>query len=191
LRDLLAREPIISLVEAVLGPDCHLIANNVLCNPPGKAVDTFHCDDDVFFPLPPDIPRHDPRLSIPALAMHVFIPLTDITAEEFGPLQYVPGSHYAGRHPNDPQNPTFEGRSKQSLLAKAGDVYVQHPQVWHRGAPNSSDRTRYVYSQAFGRRVYAQRFYPSLKYQMPDWVLEGASERVQRILGIHARGPYE
>jgi ectoine hydroxylase-related dioxygenase (phytanoyl-CoA dioxygenase family) len=104
----------------------------------------------------------------------------------------VPGSHYSGRDPNDPREPTFEGRGPVSICVKAGDGYLQHPQVWHRGAPNTSDRTRYISGMAWGRRFVAQRFYPFLNYRLPDWLMDMAkgNERLLRVLGKHGKGAY-
>ncbi|MCX5662804.1 MAG: phytanoyl-CoA dioxygenase family protein [Planctomycetota bacterium] len=189
-RDMLVREPLISLVETILGPDCHLIANNFVRNAPGQAIDTFHVDDLLWFPLPDDLPRYDARTRFPCFLFNVQIPLTDLLTDEFGPTQFVPGSHYSGRQPNDPRNPTFEGKGPVSIHCKAGDIYLQHSQVWHRGAPNKSTRTRYLLQQAYSMRFIAQRFYPFLNYRMPDHVLEGASDRLLRVLGKHGKGPY-
>jgi ectoine hydroxylase-related dioxygenase (phytanoyl-CoA dioxygenase family) len=187
---MLTREPVISLMEAILGSDCHIIANNVVRNPPGKAIDAFHVDDLVWNPLPPEIPRHDARITLPNYLVNVQFALTDIPSDEYGPTQIVPGSHYSGRNPPDPKNPSFEGRGPVSMLARAGDVYLQHPQTWHRGAPNTSNRTRYVYQQAWGMRFVAQRFYPFMNYRLPEHVLEGADERLLRVLGKHPKGAY-
>jgi hypothetical protein len=186
----LTREPIISLMEALLGPDCHLIANNTVRNPPGKAIDSFHADDFLWFPLPESIPRHDARITMPNFLVNCHHALTDVPSDEYGPLQVVPGSHYSGRQPNDAKNPTFEGRGPVSVHAKAGDCYLQHPQVWHRGAPNTSNRTRCIFGMAWAKRFVAQRFYPFLNYTVPPAVLEGADERLLRVLGKHAKGAY-
>jgi len=189
-RDLLVREPIISLVEALLGDDCHAISLNAIRNPPGQAIDTFHADDFVWFPLPDEIDRFDARIQYPTLLVNVHFALTDVPDDSFGPLQYIPGSHYSGRRPNAPSEPTWEGQSPISLFTKAGDAYLQHPMVWHRGASNTSGRTRYVCGPAYGKRFIAQRFYPFLNYRMPDEVLDGADERLLRVLGKHERGAY-
>ena len=189
-RDLAVREPLISLMEAMLGEDCHIIANNCVRNRPGEAIDGFHADDFVWFPLPDDIPRFDSRMTMPTFLVNTHIALTDVETEEHGPLQYVSGSHYSGRQPNDPKDPEFEGQRKVSMFAKAGELYLQHPQVWHRGAPNTSDRTRYITGFGFSKRFISQRFYPFLNYRMPDHVLEGADERLLRVLGKHPKGAY-
>ena len=109
---------------------------------------------------------------------------------EYGPTQVVPGSHYSGRRPDRQEKPEFEGRGPHSILARAGDVYIFHNQVWHRGALNQSDRVRYIATVAYSKRFVAQRFYPFLNYRMPDHVMEGADERLLRHLGKHKKGAY-
>ncbi|MSR82626.1 MAG: hypothetical protein EXS58_06830 [Candidatus Latescibacteria bacterium] len=189
-RDLLVREPIIGLCDAVLGPQCHLFAQNLVRNGQGQAIDRFHVDDEVEFPLPDEIPRHDARLRLSVFRMTVQILLSDVEAEQYGPTQFVPGSHYSGRNPSDPLTPSFEGQGPVSILGRAGDIYLHNGQCWHRGAPNASTRVRYLLQHAMGRRWVAQRFYPFLNYHMPEHVLEGADERLLRVLGKHPKGPY-
>lgn len=188
--EMLTREPIISLVESILGSDCHLIAQNTVRNAPGQAIDWFHVDDTVIAPLPEDIPRHDARVTLPVFILAVQVPLTDIPSLEYGPTQYVPGSHYSGRQPNDGRQPKFENREAVSLLCNAGDIYLHNGQCWHRGAPNTSTRTRYLFAMTFGQRWISQRFYPFINYQMPQHVLDNADERRKRVLGIHPKGAY-
>lgn len=192
--DLLVREPIIGIAESILGKSCHLMAQNAVRNSPGQAIDVFHADVDgdldIEFPCPPELPRHDPRYRLPVFRMTVQIPLTDIESLEFGPTEFVPGSHYSGRKPDDSKAPNFEGRGPVPVLCKAGDIYLHNGQCWHRGAPNTSTRTRYLLQSAYCQRWVSQRFYPFLNYRMPDPVLEGAGERLLRVLGKHPKGPY-
>ena len=56
------------------------------------------------------------------------------------------------------QAPTFEGRGPTSILCKAGDIYLTNHQCWHRGAPNTSDRTRYVMQLQYAQRWADARF---------------------------------
>jgi hypothetical protein len=77
-----------------------------------------------------------------------------------------------------------------SILCKAGDLYLQHGQLWHRGAPNTLDRRRCLYQVAYGDRRMAQRLFPNLNYQVPPHILEGADERLLRVLGKHPVGYY-
>lgn len=188
--EMLTREPIIGLIENILGADCHLIAQNIVRNAPGQAIDRFHADDIVMLPVAEGMERHDPRLTMPLFIVTVQILLTDVPSVEYGPTQYVPGSHYSGRQPNDSAQPSFEGREPVSILGKAGDIYLHNGQCWHRGAPNTSDRTRYLLQLSFGQRWVSQRFYPFINYQMPQHVLELADDRRKRVLGVHPKGAY-
>jgi ectoine hydroxylase-related dioxygenase (phytanoyl-CoA dioxygenase family) len=187
---MLTREPIISLVERVLGDTCHLVAENLVRNAPGQAIDRFHVDDLLIFPLPPEIPRFDARITMPTHILTVQLPLTDVPTMEYGPSEYVPGSHYSGREPNDPHHPVFEGREPVPVFCSAGDIYLHNGQCWHRGAPNRSDRTRYLFQLSFSRRWVSQRFYPFVNYQLPQGVYDRADERRRRVLGFHRKGAY-
>ncbi|NKB69864.1 MAG: hypothetical protein GKR89_22560 [Candidatus Latescibacteria bacterium] len=189
-RDLLVREPIIGLAEAVLGEHCHCIAQGCILNRRDGGINAFHLDDGVEFPTGEGMERHDPRLRMPVLRMSVQIALTDQDLVQYGPSQFVPGSHYAGRPPTDTEEPVFAGQGPVSLLMKAGDLYLLNGQTWHRGAPNQTDRARYLFHQVYGQRFVAQRFWPYLNYRMPDYVLEGADERLLRVLGKHPEMAY-
>ena len=188
--DMLAREPIIGLVESILGKNCHLMANNVVRNAPGQAIETYHADDLVFFPLAEGMKQHDPRLTMPVFVCTVQILLTDVPSIEYGPSQYITGSHYSGRNPDDPKKPNFEGRAPVSILGKAGDIYLHNGQCWHRGAPNTSNRTRYLLQLSYCMRFVSQRFYPFVNYQLPQHVYDRADERRRRVLGFHPKGAY-
>ena len=109
-RDLLVREPIISIAECVLGEHCHCIAQGCILNRQDLGINRFHVDDGIEFPIAPEMERHDPRLRMPVLRMSVQIALTDQDDIKYGPSQFVPGSHYSGRQPNDPEHPTFDGK---------------------------------------------------------------------------------
>ena len=192
-RDLIVREPFASLAEAMLGADCHMLAQNALRTEPaepGSRSGGWHLDDLVHFPLNDEIERHDPRMIMPVMVMQLFTPLTDVDAITYGPTEVVPGSHYAGRRPNDPDQPSFAGRGPMPILARAGDAYIFNNQVWHRGAPNYSDRVRYLAGVTYSKRFVAQKLWPFIDYRMPEHVWEGADPRLQRMLGRHERGAY-
>jgi ectoine hydroxylase-related dioxygenase (phytanoyl-CoA dioxygenase family) len=146
------------IVEAVLGPDARFNACNVLRNETGQAISKWHVDDVVEFPLPPSIPRFDPRMQMPVMWMTVQVALTDIDSVEHGATQFVPGSHYSGRPPESGEKPTFEGRGPVSILCKAGDIYLTNHQCWHRGSPNLSNRTRYLMQLQYARHWADKRF---------------------------------
>ena len=190
-RDLLVREPIISIAETVLGSECHCIAQGCILNRSDLGINRFHVDDSLEFPITEkNIEGHDRRLRMPVFRMSFQIALTDQHEDRYGPSQFDPGSHYSGRRPNDPDNPSFAGHGPTSLLMEAGDLYLLSSQTWHRAAPNTSNRIRYLFHQVYGQRFVAQRFWPYLNYHLPDYVLEGANERLLRVLGKHPEMAY-
>ncbi|MBT6144565.1 MAG: hypothetical protein HOH74_03985, partial [Gemmatimonadetes bacterium] len=99
--DMLVREPILSLAQAIVGRDCRFCGQNVLRNPSGVAIEQWHVDGALHFPLPDEVPRHDARVRPPVLWLTIQMALSDIDTIEHGPTQYIPGSHFSGRHPND------------------------------------------------------------------------------------------
>lgn len=194
-RDLIIREPFASLAEAILGEDCHCMSQNSLFTPPNlKAIvdgpGGWHVDDMVHFPLPPPLPGHNPDIPLPILVMQIFTPLTDVEDMIFGPTQVVPRSHYSGRQPDAQDQPTFAGQGPHSFLTRKGHAYMFNNQMWHRGAPNASDRTRLMAGVTYSKRFVSQKFYPFIDYHMPDHVWADASPRLQRMLGRHAKGAY-
>lgn len=189
-RDLLVLEPVIGVVEQILGADCHVVAQNALRTPTGKGIVNWHIDDALFFPFPAHLPAlTEQALPLPCYSLNVLLALSDVDNEVFGPTQVVAGSHLTGREPDHtPMLPP--GVRPTSLLARAGDVYLVNSQTWHRGAQNRSGRVRHLLTTTYGRRFISQRFYPFLNYHMPAHVLDGASSHLLRLLGRHEKGPY-
>jgi ectoine hydroxylase-related dioxygenase (phytanoyl-CoA dioxygenase family) len=185
---------VIDLVEAILGSDCHLIANSALRTGPGDGISSWHADETVRFPRPKGVPL-DPRIPVPCFVANFNYYLCDVD-EELGPTQFIPGSHRSGRSP-DPDdmdaegNPAYEGRGVYSAAGPAGTAVLWHDQIWHRGAPNRSQaRTRWVQQAPYARRFIAQRFYPFINYHLPEAILERANPRRKRLLGLHGVGAY-
>ncbi len=182
-RDMLIREPILGLAEAIVGPDCKFCGQNVLRNLPSVAIERWHVDGTVHFPVPEEVPRHDPRIRPPVLWFTVQIALSDIETIDHGPTQYVPGSHYSGRGPNSQENPEFEGQRPVSIFCKAGDSYLQDPQCWHRGAPNTSDRTRYLMQSQYAVAWAYRRFGWMNRVPVHEKDLRTSNERLLKVLG--------
>ena len=153
---MMTHAPILQVVHAVLGADAKFNAMNVIRNGPGQAISRWHVDDLLEFPLPPEIARFDARIRMPVLWMTVQVALSDIDSLEHGPTQFVPTSHYSGRKPNETLE--FEGHGPQSLFCKAGDIYLTNHQTWHRGAPNLSERVRYLMQIQYAKGWADRRF---------------------------------
>jgi len=184
-RDMLLREPIFSLAEAILSFNWYkgmkFVGQNVIRNKPGLSIDQWHADaGEIHFPLPESIERHDPRIQLRVLWLTVQVPLSDIELIEHGPTQYIPGSHHSGRHPNDQENPEFDGKGPASVFCKAGDIYIQNSQTWHRGAPNTSDRVRYLMNIQYAS-IWPRRSGRALP--IAENALEGASDRFLDLVG--------
>lgn len=146
--ELFIREPILSLVRAILGPAARFCATNVIRNQPGQSISHWHVDDIVEYPLPPEVP-HWPA-PLPLMWLSVQVALSDILAQEDGPTEIVPGSQLSGRD-SPKENPVFEGKTATPMFCRAGDIYLFNHQVWHRGSPNTGKRTRYLMQLQYAR----------------------------------------
>ena len=69
-------------------------------------------------------------------------------------------------------------------LGKAGSVAMFNNQVWHRGGPNRSQRTRYITQVTYARRLVGHKYYPFMNYTMPESIYkdgESTSTSIARI----------
>jgi ectoine hydroxylase-related dioxygenase (phytanoyl-CoA dioxygenase family) len=179
---LFVREPILSLVQQILGPEARFCAQNVIRNEPGQAISHWHVDDKVEYPLPPEVPRWDARTRLPLIWLSVQVPLSDIPAVEDGPTEVVPGSQYSGR-PSPKENPVFEGRGAEPILCNAGDIYLFNHQVWHRGRPNTGRRTRYLMQLQYSRGdSLAWRCHGEARTPALATVLQGADPKLVKVM---------
>lgn len=187
-------EPVIDLVQAIVGEDCHIIANSALRTGPGQGISGWHADEVIRFPRPKGVPL-DPRIPMPCFVLNLNYYLCDVD-EPLGPTEFVPGSHRSGRQiePTDFDSngePSYEGRGVFRGVGPAGTVVMWNDQTWHRGAKNrTTDRIRWVQQAPYGRRFISQRFYPFVNYHMPEEILERANPRRKSLLGLHSIGAY-
>ena len=108
--------------------------------------------------------------------------------------------------PRDTPNPSFEGQGPFSMLCKAGDVYVQNPNCWHRGvsasalsassrkkclsgaaavqAPNTSERTRYLFQTQYAVDWAFRRFGWMNRVPVPESELRRADDSLLGVLGV-------
>jgi ectoine hydroxylase-related dioxygenase (phytanoyl-CoA dioxygenase family) len=182
--DLLVREPMVSLAEAVLGPNLAFCGQNVIRSDQSAGITHWHVDDLVEFPLPENVTRHDARVRLPVFWFSFQIALSDIDSPETGPTEGVPGSHYSGRQaPAEESARVFEGRRAVPILCKAGDAYLFNHQLWHHGSTNRSARRRYLMQNQYCRAWGPYRFNsPDAARRLSDEKMAGASERLSRLL---------
>lgn len=181
--DMLVREPFLSLAEAVLGPGAGFCGQNIIRSEKDAGISTWHIDDILEFPLPPEISRHDARIKMPVFWFSFQIALSDIDSIENGPTEYVPGSHYSGRKVPDGGPYEFEGRGPAPVLCRAGDVYLFNHQIWHRGTVNRSNRRRYLMQNQYCKAWGIGRFSAADAVCKIDAdVLSGAAPRLLKLL---------
>ena len=182
-------EPMISLAEAIIGPDCHVIHNNSFISPPGGGLDGWHQDDRPHF-IVTDGGSAPANVHLPALFFTANYYLTDVTEVEHGGTEVIPGSHLFGASPPRQLDGTeWEERIRYNL-GLAGSVVLFNNQVWHRGGPNRTQRTRFITQVTYARRIIGHKYYPFMNYSMPDHVYAGADDRLLRLLGFLPHGAY-
>lgn len=181
-------EPIVSFAEALIDGPCHIVHNNSFRTPPGEGIITWHQDDPPHFLVTHGEPPTNIRLPVLLFTCNYY--LTDVPSLEYGPTQLIPGSHLFGASPP----PTIEGTPWEekvfSACGPAGSVIMFNCQVWHRGAPNLSGRTRYITQVSYARRIIGHKYYPFMNYVMPKHVYKDANPRLRRLLGFLPSGAY-
>ena len=181
-------EPVVTIAEALLGDDCHVIMNTGIRTPCGAGFHSWHQDDPAHFLVTHGDPPTNVHLPVLLFTAHYY--LTDVEAVEHGPTQVVPGSHLFGAKPaRELEGTPDEGRI-ESCLGPAGSLVLFNNQVWHCGATNRSDRVRHVVQLAYGRRIIGHKYAPFMNFVMPEHVYEGANPRLQRLLGFLPGGAY-
>lgn len=181
-------EPIVSFAEALVAPNCHVIHNNSFRTPPGAGITAWHQDDDAHYLVTEgEAPRN---VHLPVLWFTANYYLTDVTEIEHGGTEVIPGSHLFGARPPHSMEGTPYEHLIEHNLGKAGSVIMFNNQVWHRGGPNRSQRTRYITQITYARRMIGHKYYPFMNYQMPEHVYADANPRLRRLLGFLEHGAY-
>jgi Phytanoyl-CoA dioxygenase (PhyH) len=190
------RDPIASFAEHLIGDDrpafgpdhVHVIHNNSFRTRKGQGISGWHQDEPPYYVVTGGEPPTNVRLPVLLFTCNYY--LTDVTSLEHGPTQFVPGSHLFGA----PPPATVEGSRWESSIVEAyggaGTAVMFSCQTWHRGAPNQSDRTRYVTQVSYAHRTIGHRFWPFMNYVMPEHVYADANPRLRRLLGWVPHGPY-
>ena len=160
--DYIDRPGIYEVADAVLsGPDTgpmKVTFGSSWVTGAGRAMG-LHVD---FLPVHvPEATQNDPGFVMPIFMATAHYYLDDMIPE-LGPTTVVPGSHRAGRPPNDETG--WNGIDTQAALVKAGDVVFFRSDLWHGAWKNTHPtRRRYIMQVAYGMG-YMQSHYPPLKY---------------------------
>ncbi len=181
-------DPIAAFAEALVAPDCHVVHNNSFKTPHGGGLSTWHQDDQPHYLVTDGKPPTNVRLPVMFFTANYY--LTDVTEIGHGGTEVIPGSHLFGAPSPEVMTGTqWEPQIKYNL-GQAGSVVLFNNQVWHRGGPNTSDRTRYITQVTYGRRMIGHKYFPFMNYQMPEHVYRDANPRLKRLLGFLPRGSY-
>lgn len=180
-------EPIVSFAEALVAKNCHVIHNNSFLTRPG-GVFRWHQDDAPHFLIEDDTPPENIKLPVLFFTCNYY--LTNVTELKHGGTEVIPGSHRFGQPCPDSLKDTEWENQIHSNLGITGSVVMFNNQVWHRGGPNQSDRTRYITQVTYARRVIGHKYFPFINYTMPEHVYQDADPRLKRLLGFLEHGPY-
>jgi ectoine hydroxylase-related dioxygenase (phytanoyl-CoA dioxygenase family) len=189
-------EPIVTFAETLIGRDetrlgaeaVHVIHNNSFVTRPGGGITTWHQDDPAHFKVTHGDPPTNIRLPVLLFTANYY--LTDVTTRDHGGTETIPGSHlYGGEPPTEMEGTEWEARIEPNT-APAGSVVMFNSQVWHRGGPNQTDRTRYITQVSYARRVIGHKYFPFMNYEMPEHVYRDADPRLRRLLGFLPTGAY-
>jgi ectoine hydroxylase-related dioxygenase (phytanoyl-CoA dioxygenase family) len=184
---------ILSVIEPLLGEDCHVIANTAWWNPADFAGGPWHCDAGPHVPRAEGVPWDD-RIPYPVFAIGAHLYLRDCPLA-CGPTAVVPGSHRSGRLPPfarlSDETLEYDGRKAVALEARAGDVALFVSDAWHRGLPAQAGATGRLFLQVhYARRDLAQRIRTTeaVNQLSPEAIARITSPRERTLLGLHA--PY-
>ena len=191
-----AHPRLLSVIEPLLGEDCHVIANTAWRNPAGQpgshGGQNWHIDAGPHVPLPEGV-RWPAEIPHPVFALGVHIYLMDCAIED-GPTGVIPGSHLSGkpppygRHLDDGLE--YEGRGVTPFVVKAGDAGLFVSDIWHRRMPTrDGDHGRFFLQVHYGRRDIAQRIVTTAEANQlsPEAIAraQAGSERDRRVVGLH------
>ena len=189
-------EPMVTFAERLIGADrpglgpehVHVVHNNAFRTPAQAGISTWHQDEPPHFLVTHGDPPTNVRLPVLLFTCNYY--LTDVTEIAHGPTQFVPGSHLFGAHCPPSLERSRHEKDVVTAYGKAGTAIIFSCQVWHRGHPNRSERTRYVAQVSYAHRIIGHRYFPFMNYVMPEHVYADADPRRKRLLGFLPTGAY-
>ena len=199
IEDAIGHPRVLGVVEALLGEDCHVIANTAWWQEAGNNDHLgrfWHIDSGPHVPRAPGVPWDD-RIPYPVFAVATHLFLMDCPIES-GPTGVIPKSHTSGQAPPMSRladdDLEWEGQGALPIVAEAGDVALFVSDVWHRRMPpGPGDPGRMFIQCHYGRRDIAQRLRPTA---IVNHLSEAALERQRTprqatLVGLHPLSFYD
>jgi ectoine hydroxylase-related dioxygenase (phytanoyl-CoA dioxygenase family) len=169
---------VLAVCEAIFGEHFHVIGGSLWMTGQGRGMG-IHVD---YLPVPlPEAVLKDESFTIPIFMATAHYYLDDLTLD-LGPTTIVPGSHRAGRPPQD--ETSFNGVVPHAVMLKAGDVCLFRSDLWHGAAMNTSDKRRYMVQVHYAHSSVG-KWYPSLREESlwSPAVLAELTETRKKLLG--------
>lgn len=182
---LIDRSPAYEVLSLILGPRFVVAGGSLWVTGKGREMG-MHADYQMIT-LPEEFLR-DERVRVPIFSstLHYYL---DDQVEEIGPTLVLPGSHLAGRPPNNES--TFHGNAPKMVSIKAGGAVLFRHDLWYGAVKNSSERRRYLIQVHYGhssRRPAGPP--PSLAQFWSPAVLDKLTPRQRVLAGDAPRGEY-
>ncbi len=190
---------ILSVVEPLLGEDCHVIANTAwrqTADDKSHGGRFWHLDSGPHIPRPEGV-EWDERIPYPifAVACHIFLQDCPL---ECGPTGVIPKSHTSGQAPpldrKADDTLTWNGTGPVPIVAKAGDVSLFVSDAWHRRLPSlDGDPGRFFLQVHYGRRDLAQRLRTTtqVNHLSDAAIARATTPRERTLVGLHNPGFYD
>jgi hypothetical protein len=135
---LIDRSPAFETIELILGKNFIVAGGSVWVTGKGRDM-PLHADHQTFS-IPEELLR-DERVRVPIFTCTVHYYLDD-QVEKIGPTLVIPGSHRAGRIPQN--ETTWHGITPKMVSVKAGGAVLFRHDLWHGAAMNRSRHRRYL-----------------------------------------------
>lgn len=169
--DMITEPKILAGIAHVLGPEFKLSSLNARsARPHSDWVQPLHCDTGAL----PDARGNK--------VCNVVWLLDDFTTEN-GPTRFVPGTHRAGKLPQDVlADPAAPHPEEVLLIAPAGSVAIMNAHVWHGGTANRTAKPRLALHSFYCRRDEPQQQYQ--KQLLSDTVQQQLSPELRQLLAL-------
>ncbi|MBS1789055.1 MAG: phytanoyl-CoA dioxygenase family protein [Acidobacteria bacterium] len=167
----MAEPKLLACVEQVLGTEFKLSSLNARSVRPHSAwSQPLHCDTGAL----PDEQGNS--------VCNIVWMLDDFTTENGAP-RYVPGTHRAGKLPQEVLADPIEPHPEEKLLTgRAGTVLVMNAHLWHGGTANKTDKPRLALHCFYCRRDQPQQQYQ--KQLLSQQVQQDLREELRWLLAL-------